>query len=540
MPSFASASSARALSPLSPAVRSPRPPAPSPAPTDASDDESDALALWVEQASGHAARCASLRQTLASSRDAALASVAHLPPFPNAAPAAGQALVVAGGGEIAPTAMRAEVRRLRKRAREAIAVDEEARRGVAVRECRERVERERMEEARRTAEEREMAEKREREEKARVERERVEAERRRLEAEEREKRGEEARRAEDEAKAKAKAEDEAKAKAEGEAKAKAAAASADGGLPEHLKEAEKAWHWVCSGAGDWEKSQRADIKAMRLNVKKAVNRAVNQIAGSVKSVCGSAGKIVALLNDATKNNPPAVPYAMKKIAERLVAEGQISIAASTSGAFPVGVVVASVVAHAPDVQMMKNVILAAFVVQCPYVIPIDSRRIAGKTEQEFRDRLCYLKDEKEGEYVERMCGYISCYAAVLQTTEVYSATGRSQLENPFKLQEAGQWLARVIERPEPSITPDIVVAFLSIAGYELARYFKTEFGPFLDNIQRNCVAGAGKSTRPGPLSRLAVFVDEYKRAGGRVPKMPVGKALPVRDFENNFPNANNF
>jgi hypothetical protein len=144
-----------------------------------------------------------------------------------------------------------------------------------------------------------------------------------------------------------------------------------------------------------------------------------------------------------------------------------------------------------------------------------------------------LADETSEAYVERMCGYVTLYAAIVQTVDVHGPSGLHRgVRNPFTPDEAWGWLARIVNGPQRSITPDIVHAFLDIAGYELSRLFGSNFASLLASLQTVVVRHASKDARPGAKSRIDGYIDDYVRAGHRVPKPPAGKVLPVSDAEN--------
>jgi GLE1-like protein len=303
-------------------------------------------------------------------------------------------------------------------------------------------------------------------------------------------------------------------------------------LPPHVAEVARVWAQVSSEADAFRND--AAMKRPRLLLKKRVNLAANQIAASVKSVCTKIGDMVGTLGEASRSGiPAAMSFTMREIAERLVAEGAGSVALSRAAAFAVGAVVVGVVAQSPDPPTMRNVVLGAFYAKCAYIIPTYVRRHKGETDVSFRSRLNYLADESAEAYVERMCGYVSLYAAVVQTVVVLGPRGGvSGLKNPFAITDAWSWLARVINSPQRSITPDIVIAFLEIAGYEISRQYGSMFRKLVASLSEVCVHHAAQTARPGAKSRIAGFVDDYVKSGYRIEVVPTGKVLPASDAEN--------
>jgi hypothetical protein len=487
---------------------------------DPADADADALALWVEHSARHAARAAALHASVAVARAAALERLAALPPLPPLGGGGGGSSGRLGTFEVGGTVgvgvprERAMLRAMRKRRREAIMREEMARREAAVARAREdeRVQREEEEQVRAREEAQVWAE---------AQRSAAEEEAaRRVEEAERRRRDEEASAAEAERR---RIEEEAlKQTREKESAAKAVKVVATvEPLPPHVVEAGA----ICA--------QDPAMKKPRLLLKKRVNRAVNQIAVSVKAVCASVGSLVGAMGEAAGSGiPTALSYTMKEIAERLVAEGHLSVAVSAPAAFAVGAVIVGVVAHAADPARMRLVVLAAYFDKCAYIIPTYVQRSPGEATESFRARLGYKPDEKPDAYVERMCGYVSSYAAVVQTVEVYGPGGRTTMQNPFPREDAWGWLARIVNGPQRGVTPDIVCAFLDIAGFELARMYGAHFRALLASVRDVCVNHAAKNSRPGARSRIVGYVEDYERSGGRILEAPSGKVLPVRDSEN--------
>jgi GLE1-like protein len=523
------------------------------------DSSDDSLALWVEHGARHAERCAALASAVRDARAVALDAVRDAPaislphwdsginqgnrqvnsnPFaPFGSFTRDPELSVLPPIVVAPR-QRAKLRAMRKAHRAVIEADEQARAAVALRGFHAEEERKKAQAAALRA--KEQAQRRQREqqdaaaaatavEDARIAAKVAEAARHvaTIAAQEHETKRQGAAAAD----AREREKDAVEAAA-ADARKKAENAAANE-LPPHVAMVNRLWAHISTEA----QSFRDDpaMKRPRLLLKKRVNLAANQIAASVKSVCIKIGDLVGTMGEASRSGvPTALSFTMREIAERLVAEGAGSVALSRSAAFAVGAVIVGVVAQSPDPEMMRNVVLGAFYAKCIYVIPTFARRHNGETVESFRSRLGYLPDEAADAYIERMCGYVSLYAAILQTVGVLGPRGLViEMNNPFSLADAWTWLAKIINsKKQRPIMPDVVMAFLDISGFEMSRKWKTAFAPMVLSLVQSCVDNAAKGARPGAKSRIVVYVEDFTRSGNKVIKPPAGKVLPASDAEN--------
>ena len=280
--------------------------------------------------------------------------------------------------------------------------------------------------------------------------------------------------------------------------------------------------------------KNAAMKKARLGLRKRINLAVNKSAGSVKQVKLSVGELSAILSDASAlSGRSAEMFAMREIAERLVGEGGTTIALSRDSAFAISAVIVGIVAVAKDRDSMRNVIMGAFYNKCVYAAPAYIKRQPREDDEQFRERLGYLKGENGEGYMERMCGFICLLAAVFQTDfAITPGAFGTEVANPFSLDDAWRWLARIVNAKQRKITPALTFAFLEVAAYSMAQRYRKQFAKLLAMVQRAVVHGAVKGTPPGPRSRLESFIDEYIAAGCRIVNPPEGKKLPLSDANN--------
>lgn len=299
----------------------------------------------------------------------------------------------------------------------------------------------------------------------------------------------------------------------------------------HVQTALKTWKDVSAEANAFR--QNPSMKKVRLTIKKQVNLAVNQIAASVKQVSGKVRDLCRVLRDTKRMGGSAgEAFAMKEVAERLVNESDGTVALSKTTAFAVAAVIVGVAATAEQVEKMRDVIFAAFFNHCMYTMPRYTRRKRSETIDDYRSRIGYKDGEEAESYLERMCGCVNLFGAVVQCEQVYTGSSSArEVRNPFSLDYGWSWLARVVNIEQHSITPAIVYAFLETAGYPMAKRYRRQFAKLMAIIQKTVVLKAHSAAPKGPTSRLDIFIDEYVSAGCVIRNAPEGRILPVTDAE---------
>lgn len=303
------------------------------------------------------------------------------------------------------------------------------------------------------------------------------------------------------------------------------------GTPEDVTRIIGIWNKLCEEAEPFRRD--ASMKKPRLEIKKQINLMVNQIAASVKQVSTKVTNLIAVLKNAKEGGGVAgESFAMKEISQRLVSESDGSVALNRTAAFAVGAVIVGISASVEDPSRMRDVFLGAFYKHCMYTIPAYPRKHKGETTGDYRLRIGYKDEETPESYMERSCGCISLFAAVLQTDKLLGPAQRWQnVSNPFSLDIGWTWLARIANREQRAITPAITFAFLEIAGYIMSRKYRRQFSKMMAIVQQAVVLKAAKSAPPGPTSRMDSMLEDFISDGCvfRIP--PVGRELPATDME---------
>ncbi|PXF42568.1 Nucleoporin GLE1 [Gracilariopsis chorda] len=301
-----------------------------------------------------------------------------------------------------------------------------------------------------------------------------------------------------------------------------------------LKQAEdglKVWKEISTEAEEFRNNPA--MKKGRLILKKRVNLAVNQIAASVKQVWKKVVDLTRIVSE-TKASQGILgeSFVMKMIAQRLIAESDGSAALCKTTAFAVASVIVGLTASVDNYNKFRYVFLGAFYDHCMYTIPRYAKRRKGESAAEYKERIGYKEDEDSESYLERMCGCMNLFGAVVQTEGVYTANNSSGARNPFPLSWGWCVLARLCNKEQRSITPSIVYALLEVAGYRLSKEYGMQFKKLMLSVHEAVVKRAVKSAPKGPTTRLQILIEEFQQAGFVIRTPPEGRILPRSDAEN--------
>lgn len=279
--------------------------------------------------------------------------------------------------------------------------------------------------------------------------------------------------------------------------------------------------------------QDVSMKQPRMAMKKTINKAVNQISGTIAQVQWIVHQLSTVFQNAgSLDNNSAYQFAVHEIASRLVTEADTTVASNMDFAFSVGAIIVGITATAPNIQEMHDVMLGTFYSHCVFTRPHFPTKNKGEGAEEFRSRMGYRADETEEEFSQRVRGCMNLLGAVYQT-ELSSLKMQFHVsENPFSLSYAWTWLARVANRRQRAMAPDVVFAFLETTGFRLSQVYKTQFAKLVKLMQTVVITHASPHASKLNLTNLEVWFEDFVKNGNRVVEPPPGRNLPLRDVVN--------
>ena len=114
-----------------------------------------------------------------------------------------------------------------------------------------------------------------------------------------------------------------------------------------------------------------------------------------------------------------------------------------------------------------EILMGKLMQKCPYIAPMYIQKgvcfyqltqSKTSTDEAYRRNLGYVKKddgkyESEIQYGERMCGILSVYAAIIQTTA---------LPHSYGISHGWTWMARILNMPPRRITGLLIITFLEV------------------------------------------------------------------------------
>lgn len=277
----------------------------------------------------------------------------------------------------------------------------------------------------------------------------------------------------------------------------------------------------------------SSMKQPRLALKKTINKAVNQISCTIAQVQWVIRQLCTVFqNVGSLGMANAYPFAVHEIASRLVTEADSTVSSNMDFAFGVGAIIVGITANAPNIQEMHDVVLGTFYQHCVFTRPHFPTRNKGEDAKKFRLRMGYREDETEEEFSQRVRGCMNLFGAIYQTELSSLKMQFSVRDNPYSLCCAWTWLARVVNRRQRTLAPEVVYAFLETAGYRMSEVYKTQFAKLVKVMQKVVLVHCSPYASRLSLTNLEIWIDDFERNGHRVVEPPPGRNLPMRDVVN--------
>jgi len=162
-------------------------------------------------------------------------------------------------------------------------------------------------------------------------------------------------------------------------------------------------------------STQGDVKRARTILKKAINKAGNQIAGSQKQVTRCIALIVDALNKSISGAAPlgAHAWCCTTAAKRLL----LAAENVTGGAmrFAIAFVIVGIITNAPDKQRMELAMRGALISECKAIIPRFARKQKDESVENYRRNIGARPGENLEKLSNRWANMVGLYAACCQS-----------------------------------------------------------------------------------------------------------------------------
>ncbi|PVV04637.1 hypothetical protein BB560_000849 [Smittium megazygosporum] len=223
-----------------------------------------------------------------------------------------------------------------------------------------------------------------------------------------------------------------------------------------------------------------DFKKYAFASKRKINLKVGQLTNSKEQIDHASNDINQLLNDARNRGDLIYKWILNLVSKSLVSQAETEIALKPEFSYPL--------AHTAVNLIIKHPELLEFLFK-------------GESEYDLKKKLKYKStdsrniSESQFEYQERMCGIISFYASIIQTTP------KDQL-NPIPIFNGWKWLSRMLNLPISGIYPSLITSFLSISGFVLDKAYKTQFKKIMQLLHSDYLRYA-KEKVPESISSIS-------------------------------------
>lgn len=276
------------------------------------------------------------------------------------------------------------------------------------------------------------------------------------------------------------------------------------------------------------------MKRPRIAAKRVITRAINQSSGTMDQARTKIAEILQGFHDLNSlQNPSALAFGMHEFVIQILLESNNSIVGNKDLAYGLAAVIVGVTAGCPDSNTMRNVVLGGLYKQCVFCRPHFPSKKRDEDFASYRARLGYKEDEKDEDFIRRNRSYIHLLAAMFQTNvNILQMQNMLGTTNPFPITLAWTWLARIGNRKQRKLVPEVVYAFLETAGYGMSLAFPSHFGPLMGALHRVVINHASPYASALSISNITNMMEEFEQNGMKFTEAPPGRNLPQRDSRN--------
>ncbi|CAG8482103.1 9151_t:CDS:2 [Scutellospora calospora] len=195
----------------------------------------------------------------------------------------------------------------------------------------------------------------------------------------------------------------------------------------------------------------------------------------------------------------------------ILTNDQVDVVSKESAAFPFAHL--CVLISTQHTEFMEFLI-TRIVKKCPYVLPLYPSHKANQSQEVYKKQTLYKSNESEDAYVNRMCAIVALYCAIMQTDPLYP-----QLKNPYYIDNAWTYLARLMNLRPQKITPSLLYTCLQITGSSLLRAYKHNALKLFSVIYKSYVQSPPSevlsllTSSPAAMSRLRTLLENASKIG---------------------------
>ncbi|CAG8528950.1 7801_t:CDS:2 [Dentiscutata erythropus] len=257
-------------------------------------------------------------------------------------------------------------------------------------------------------------------------------------------------------------------------------------------------------------SKNPQLKSATTEARKNITLGLNILTNGRAEIIKIATQFDAMLRN-NKNNSDVYYFLINYIAKGVVKHAEIDVVSKESAAFPFAHLCVLICTQHTE---FMEFLMTRLVKKCPYVLPRYYSRQANQSLEEYKKQMSYKPNEDEDAYVNRMCAIVALYCAIMQTQPLYP-----NLKNPYGIDNAWTYLARLMNLRPQKITPSLLYICLKITGSSLLRAYNQHALKLFSVVYKSYVqkppleVNSLLTSAPAAMSRLRTLLEDASKKG---------------------------
>ncbi|CAG8767163.1 14910_t:CDS:2 [Gigaspora margarita] len=257
-------------------------------------------------------------------------------------------------------------------------------------------------------------------------------------------------------------------------------------------------------------SKNPQLKSSTTEARKNITLGLNILTNGRAEIIKIASQFDAMLKS-HKNNSDVYYFLINYIAKAVVKHAEVDVVSKESAAFPFAHLCVLISTQHTD---FMEFLMTRLVKKCPYVLPRYYARQTNQSLEEYKKQLSYKPNEDEDAYVNRMCAIVALYCAIMQTIPLYS-----NLKNPYGIDNAWTYLARLMNLRPQKITPSLLYICLKITASSLHRAYNHHALKLFSVVYKSYIQNPPSEVKslltssPAAMSRLRTLLEDASKKG---------------------------
>ncbi|CAG8624572.1 7808_t:CDS:2 [Dentiscutata heterogama] len=239
-------------------------------------------------------------------------------------------------------------------------------------------------------------------------------------------------------------------------------------------------------------SKNPQLKSATTEARKNITLGLNILTNGRAEIIKIATQFDAMLRS-HKNNSDVYYFLINYIAKGVVKHAEVDVVSKESAAFPFAHLCVLICTQHTE---FMEFLMTRLVKKCPYVLPRYYARQANQSLEEYKKQMSYKPNEDEDAYVNRM-----------------------YLKNPYGIDNAWTYLARLMNLRPQKITPSLLYICLKITGSSLLRAYNQHALKLFSVVYKSYVqrppseVNSLLTSAPAAMSRLRTLLEDASKKG---------------------------